>query len=368
MSFQNYNITDNAYSTLLTWITASATSLQVQAGDWDLFPSGNFIATLVQYETLWDETSDVVKREKVLVSNNASDTFTISKWFDWDTPVSFDAWDFIYLNVVSAIVEDIQDEVERLETDKLDSNWELRTWLTAYRLLLINSSWNETELALWTSGQVLISQWTTSNPTWQAPSVDIAWLTATTTPIWSDLAVIYDWSGNKKTTLTNLTKWLQEASETVKWTVERATDAEAEAWTDTTRYVTPSQILTIIIPSDVSLFKQTNEISWSNWQEYEKIREVNCNKTWTYRIIFNLRVEAAAGSNYAYGIIYKNGEPFWTEKITSSNDFEIFSEDLSFERWDKIQLYCKPSYEDTWYNSLFEVRWSEESQYTIPTL
>ena len=241
MSFQKYKVKDNAFSTLLTWITASATSLQTQAGAWDKFPANNFIATLVQYETPWDETSEVVKREKVLVSNNATDTFTITRWFDWDTPVSFEAWDFVYLNVVSKIIEDIQDEATRLENDKLNKSWALRTWLTNWRLLLINWSWVETELALWTAGQVLISQWTTSNPVWQAPTVDIAWLTATTTPIWTDTAVINTGAGNRKTTLLNLTKWLQEATETLKGTVERARDAEATAGTETTRYITPKQ-------------------------------------------------------------------------------------------------------------------------------
>ena len=279
MSFQKYKVKDNAFSTLLVWISASTTSLQVQAGQWDRFPSNNFIATLVEYEISWDETSPVVKREKILVSNNSTDTFVITRWFDWDVPVSFEAWDFIYLNVVSKIIEDIQDEATRLENEKLNKTWALRAWLTNWRLLLINWSWAETELALWTAWQVLISQWTTSNPIWQSPSVDIAWLssttsiawtddfivrtsawnrkitktnlennldvitwkTATTTPIWSDTAVINTSAGNRNTTLLNLTKWLQEATETLKWTVERATNAQATAWTDTTRYITPKQ-------------------------------------------------------------------------------------------------------------------------------
>ena len=204
MSFQKYNVKDNAFSTLLVWISASATSLQVQSSAWDLFPWSNFIATLVQYETPWDETTAVVKREKVLVTNNATDTFTITRGFDWDTPVSFDAWDFIYLNVVSKIIEDIQDEATRLESDKLDSSWELRTWLTNWRLLLINWSWVETELALWSAWQVLISQWTTSNPIWQAPSVDINWLDEVTSITWTDDFLVRTDDWNRKITKENL--------------------------------------------------------------------------------------------------------------------------------------------------------------------
>lgn len=120
MAFVKYNTKDNAYSTLLVGISASATSLGVQAGNGTRFPSGNFIATIVQYTTLGDETSAVVKREKVLVSNNATDTFTITRGFGGDTPVAFNAGDFIYLHNVSAITTDMQDEITRLEADKAD--------------------------------------------------------------------------------------------------------------------------------------------------------------------------------------------------------------------------------------------------------
>lgn len=119
MAFVKYNTKDNAYSTLLVGISAGALSVQIQAGNGTRFPSSNFIATIVQYTTLGDETSAVIKREKVLVSNNATDTFTITRGFGGDTPVAFNAGDFIYLHSVSAIITDIQDEVTRLETDKL---------------------------------------------------------------------------------------------------------------------------------------------------------------------------------------------------------------------------------------------------------
>lgn len=120
MPFQKYNVADNAFSTLLVGISAGALSLQIQAGNGVRFPANNFPATLVKYTVSGDETSPVVSREKVLVTNNATDTFTITRGFDGDTPASFAAGDFIYLNVISKIVEDIQDEVSRLEADKID--------------------------------------------------------------------------------------------------------------------------------------------------------------------------------------------------------------------------------------------------------
>lgn len=120
MTFQNYNTKNDAISTLLAGISASATSVQVQSADGVKFPTGNFVATIIQYTNKLDRTSAIVKKEKVLVSTNATDTFTITRGFGGDTPTAFETGDTIVLNVVSEVIEDIQDEVARLESDKLN--------------------------------------------------------------------------------------------------------------------------------------------------------------------------------------------------------------------------------------------------------
>ena len=81
MAFQNYNTKNDAISTLLAGISASATSVQVQSADGAKFPSLNFVATIIQYTNKADRTSAIVKKEKVLVSTNATDTFTITRGF-----------------------------------------------------------------------------------------------------------------------------------------------------------------------------------------------------------------------------------------------------------------------------------------------
>lgn len=114
MVFRKYKLADNAVSNLDAGISASTTTATVTLWEGLVFPSDNFIATLVQYNTTADPTSWINKTEKVLCTIRDTDTLTITRGFDGDTATTFDTWDFIYLNVVAAITEDIQDEVTSL--------------------------------------------------------------------------------------------------------------------------------------------------------------------------------------------------------------------------------------------------------------
>lgn len=125
MTFQNYNTKNDAISTLLAWISASTESVQVQSGDWAKFPASNFPATIIQYTSKNDRTSDVVKKEKVLVSGNSTDIFTITRGFGGDTPTAFETGDTIVLNVVSEVIEDIQDEVTDLWSRITTAEWDI---------------------------------------------------------------------------------------------------------------------------------------------------------------------------------------------------------------------------------------------------
>lgn len=228
MTFLKFNTKDNAQSTLLTSITSSTTSITL---DWwgSLFPTSNFIIT-IQEVTGWV----VVKSEKALCTSRSWDTLTVTRWYDGSTAVSFSAWDFVSLFVTSAIITDIQDEVTRLETDKLNKAGATRTGLTAHRLYYSNSTGVETALAYWTSWQVLQSNWATSNPSWVAPSVDIAWQTLVTPTTTDELIVYRPWIGNRKITAL--------ADTTQRWLVQQATDAEAGTGTENTKYITSKVI------------------------------------------------------------------------------------------------------------------------------
>ena len=120
MAYLKFKVQDNAYWNLLSGISASATTINLETGDGDRFPADNFVATFVEYTTTGDDTTPILWQEKILVTARSADTLTVTRGYDGSTPRSFNAWDNIYLNVTSIIIEDIQDEVTRLETDKLD--------------------------------------------------------------------------------------------------------------------------------------------------------------------------------------------------------------------------------------------------------
>jgi hypothetical protein len=141
MPYQKFKVQDNASGNLLSGISASATTINLETGDGARFPSDNFVATLVAYTSTGDDTTPILGQEKILVSSRTADALIVTRGYDGSAPRSFDAGDFIYLNVTSIIIEDIQDEVTRLETDKLDIsdfNSTLRNNLGNWKVIYTN--------------------------------------------------------------------------------------------------------------------------------------------------------------------------------------------------------------------------------------
>lgn len=178
--FLNFNTKDNASANLDAWISASTTSITVTLWEWAVFPTTNSILTLVQYNTPADPTSGVLKFEKILMTSRSGDILTVSRGYDGTTATTFLSWDYIYLNVVSKVIEDIQDEVVRLEEDKLDDGT-LRTGLTPNRIFISNTSWAETWLDFGALGEVLTSNWPTNDPSFEPAQ----WVLTGEIKIWS---------------------------------------------------------------------------------------------------------------------------------------------------------------------------------------
>ena len=176
MAYLKLWVADNATWNISWGISASTTTIVLWGGEGALFPAWQqFVWTLVQYNTPADPTTWVAKSEKVLVTNRTTDTLTVTRWYDWDTWTTFLTSDYFYLNVTSLVTKDIQDEVTRLETDKLDVDWELRTGNWTWKISHTNWSWNEVELSLWATNTVLTSNWTAVAPTFEEPQWLITW-------------------------------------------------------------------------------------------------------------------------------------------------------------------------------------------------
>lgn len=70
-------------------------------------PATNFIGTLVQF----DVDGNVSKFEKVLVAIFSGGNVTMTRAFNGSTAQTFNANDYIFVNVVSEIIADIQAEI-----------------------------------------------------------------------------------------------------------------------------------------------------------------------------------------------------------------------------------------------------------------
>ena len=135
MPFLNYKNANLAKWQLLAGISASATSMILQSAQGWLFPAVfPYLLKLEQYDATSPlENKPVLKREMVRVTNKAWDTFTIVR-SAWSCPVSdvaltqtttalaFNSLDSVSLVMTNEQQEDVQEEIERLETDKANDN------------------------------------------------------------------------------------------------------------------------------------------------------------------------------------------------------------------------------------------------------
>lgn len=247
MAYEKYTIADGFVANLNTSIWASDTSVILQSwqGSWLVSGTQKTILRFVQYDTPADPTTAIVKSEYILCTNRSGDTLTITRGFDSSTPATFNSWDYVYCINHTAVTEDIQDEVARLESEKLNK-WGLRTSLTnAWRMFFSNWSNNETELAFWASGRILQSNGATSAPTWVVPTVDINSLTEDTT---GNLANDFFVKNNGT--------W---ANTKIKLTRYKASDADVTTGTEDTKYITAAKL------PKKKVIQTTRDISATSW-------------------------------------------------------------------------------------------------------
>ncbi len=341
MPYQKFKVQDNAYWNLLSGISASATTINLETGDGSRFPADNFVATLVEYTTTGDDTTPILWQEKILATARSGDTLTVTRGYDGSTPRSFNAGDNIYLNVTSVIIEDIQDEVTRLETDKLDVsdfNSTLRNNLGNWKVIYTNGTGDETELTLWSAGQFLKSNGATSAPTFESPTVDINWLTEDNDALDSDdMLVYYDGAGNKKRKA--------KATTSQEWLVRQLTDTEAKAWSNAW-YISWEQMIdevtnrpwiiiagTTYIASSAPTVNQTKLTT-----SFAKVIYGNVLRAWTYRVTFDL---SGTSWNDVSARIYVDWVQVWPDyNMINGADISV-SVDLTIWAWEELAVYAK---------------------------
>lgn len=197
MAFKKYRQKNLAAGELDADLGASGTLVVLKAGQGALFPSTfPFAVKIEEYDT----QGRVTKRNMAECTGITGDVLTVARSTE-ACPASFDAvtqtttalafasGSFIFQVTSAAQIDDIQDEVSRLETDKLDND-ALRTGLTAKRVMITDGSGAETYLS-GTLGQVVGFD-ADGDPEAQTPTVDINGLAAVTQLSANDAFIVYE--------------------------------------------------------------------------------------------------------------------------------------------------------------------------------
>jgi len=101
-----YTFTNNAFSTLLAGIGASATTFSVESGDGDLFPDldGSTDESFMLYLIDKDDRS-VYELVKCTVRVSGSDSFTVERAQEGTTARAFSLGDKVRLRITAGILE-----------------------------------------------------------------------------------------------------------------------------------------------------------------------------------------------------------------------------------------------------------------------
>jgi len=197
MTFQKYNNTDLWFAKLTAPIWTTTVAFSVDNGA--LLPASNAVMMLVSKDSDWIVTQREIVHYTTRTWNSITgvtrafapvpktDSATTTTQQPWDFTVDDTIWNYVWVD----FAKDIQNEIERLETDKLDKD-ELRTWLWNNKILYTDSSWNETEIAIWATDSVLTSNWPTSAPSMKAVTVKVEVETLTKTVTLVEWVTVWD--------------------------------------------------------------------------------------------------------------------------------------------------------------------------------
>lgn len=179
-------------------------------------------------------------------------------------------------------------------------------------------------------------------------SLNIWDLSETTTPQSAWYTIVYNWTMNLKTSLSNFTKSLAYATKALQWVLRFATDSEATTWTIDTVAITPKQAkdnyYSEIWFSDQVIWNSTSTPA-ATWPLTKKW-EFTITRSGGYRIKATLICNTSSSSSYTNTVkIYKN----WVEVATNSANLNTNWQtvatqiDLNLVAWDVIAGYIANS-------------------------
>lgn len=187
MVFVKYKGQNEAVAQLLSPISSGATSVVLETWYGDLFGS--------EFPQMWkieqfDELWRVIKREFVKVTARTGDNLTIvrsagywpagySATTQTNTPFWFSAWDTISLVISAEVIDDMQDEIDRLETSKIDKTGGTFTGLVQWA--------KSTNIASATTTNLATLTWNFAHVTGTTTITSFGTVTA-----WTQITLVFD--------------------------------------------------------------------------------------------------------------------------------------------------------------------------------
>ncbi len=141
------------------------------------------------------------------------------------------------------------------------------------------------------------------------------------------------------------------ADETDRGAVIKATDAEAKAALDTTKYITSSSFPVF---ASEGLLASSDALVWTGNSSYTKLKEIQIHRGWTYRVKFTLDGDTWSGT--CYWQVWVNWIAVWAAR-QYNNIIQEWTEDFLVTPNDLIQIYWRDAW-DTAVVSNFRIYWS----------
>lgn len=149
-------------------------------------------------------------------------------------------------------------------------------------------------------------------------------------------AIDYNW--------TNLTAQIDSATEISEWIVKKATDAEALAWTDTTRYISSKQMYD---NNSLYTYKATASNNIKNqdlteytvsvpWDETRTVKTItNYNVGWEFRLTWEAKRESWNLMRFWYSLNWWAFIEILSDAVLTDT-YTVFSFDINLSPWDVL--------------------------------
>lgn len=334
MAYNKYTINNLVQWLINTTLTAWSTTLILQAWYGTLFPST--FPFIIKCE--WFLNWNVIRREIMKCTNRSADTLTVVRSFEacpanytaltqTSTAVQFEVWDTVSLIISKETINDIQNEVTRLESDKLNIATEITnnqnqtqifntsTWSANAYLLTLTPA-----LTSYTTWQRVVFKSNFTN-TWTS-TINVNWLWVKTIKKlwWTTDLISWDIQNWQIVELTYDWTYMQLSS---TWQVPAIITTKVKFWwTGSDWDLSISSWTTALSLSSNFLIKNydTITISWT------AILDITW-ATWTWWIAY---IRCKWDFNMTWGTIQMNWQWWsWWSSVSATNNWITWSQGIN---------------------------------------